>query len=247
MRLGAGGIRLRCPHSGTRAGTTRRRLGDRRRPEPVNAGRRSPLGRHKDDEHRRRRSRLPGALGTIRSHRGAAGGRAPDRTRARRTDRCQHDERCCLRHDCAALGRREQLGQRLVEVGSGQRPTLRPAQPGGSRAHPCGRGRGTPERRHHRSARLQSLSDQLDIVRRRRCRQPTDDTYLFVVVYRGPCSEVLTSADGQTSSIVDFTQNTTVFTPGTFRSDPVLGDLWFGDAGGNCDDPMGPPPAWCGR
>jgi hypothetical protein len=76
---------------------------------------------------------------------------------------------------------------------------------------------------------------------------PTDDAYLFVVVYRGPCSEVLTSADGQATSIVDFTENTTVFTPGTFRSDPVLGDLWFGDAGGNCQDPLGPPPAWCDR
>jgi hypothetical protein len=76
---------------------------------------------------------------------------------------------------------------------------------------------------------------------------PTDDTYLFVVVYHGPCSETLKTADGLTTSIVDFTENTTVFTPGVFRSDPVLGDLWFGDAGGNCQDPLGPPPAWCGR
>jgi len=76
---------------------------------------------------------------------------------------------------------------------------------------------------------------------------PTDDTYVFVVVYRGPCSETLKTADGVTSSIVDFTENTTVFAPGTLRSDPVLGDLWFADAGGNCQDPLGPPPVWCGR
>ncbi len=76
---------------------------------------------------------------------------------------------------------------------------------------------------------------------------PTDDTYVFVVVYRGPCSETLRTADGVTSSIVDFTENTTVFAPGTLRSDPVLGDLWFADAGGNCQDPLGPPPVWCGR
>jgi hypothetical protein len=76
---------------------------------------------------------------------------------------------------------------------------------------------------------------------------PTDDAYLFVVVYHGPCSEVVTSTGGQTTSIVDFTEDTTVFTPGTLRSDPVLGDLWFGDAGGNCKDPLGPPAAWCAR
>ena len=76
---------------------------------------------------------------------------------------------------------------------------------------------------------------------------PTDDMYVFVVVYHGPCSELVKAADGQTTSIVDFTEDTTVFTPGTFRSDPVLGDLWFGDAGGNCQDPLGPPAAWCGR
>jgi hypothetical protein len=76
---------------------------------------------------------------------------------------------------------------------------------------------------------------------------PTDDMYVFVAVYRGPCSEVVKTVDGQTTSIVDFTENTTVFTPGVFRSDPVLGDLWFADAGGDCQDPTGPPPAWCGR
>ncbi len=80
-----------------------------------------------------------------------------------------------------------------------------------------------------------------------RKRLPTGDAYVFVVVYRGPCSETVKTVDGQTSHIVDFSENTTVFTPGVFRSDPVLGDLWFSDAGGNCQDPMGPPPAWCGR
>jgi hypothetical protein len=80
-----------------------------------------------------------------------------------------------------------------------------------------------------------------------RKRLPTDDDYLFVVVYSGPCTETVRHAGGLATSIVDFTEDTTVFTPGVFRSDPVLGDLWFGDAGGNCQDPLGPPPAWCGR
>jgi hypothetical protein len=76
---------------------------------------------------------------------------------------------------------------------------------------------------------------------------PTDDSYVFVVVYTGPCTETVNHAGGGTTTIVDFTQNTMVFSPGILRHDPLLGDLWFGDAGGNCQDPLGPPPAWCGR
>jgi hypothetical protein len=75
----------------------------------------------------------------------------------------------------------------------------------------------------------------------------TDDAYVFVIVYAGPCSETLRSANGQTSAVVDFTQNTTIFSPGVLRADPVLGDIWFADAGGNCQDPNGPPAVWCGR
>lgn len=75
----------------------------------------------------------------------------------------------------------------------------------------------------------------------------TDDPYVFVVVYTGPCTEIVHHAGGGTTTIVDFTQNTTVFSPGILRHDPLLGDLWFGDAGGNCHDPVGAPPAWCGR
>jgi hypothetical protein len=80
-----------------------------------------------------------------------------------------------------------------------------------------------------------------------RKRLPADDAYVFVVVYSGPCAETLHQANGATTSIVDFTENTTVFSPGVFRHDPVLGDIWFGDAGGTCQDPVGPPTSWCGR
>jgi hypothetical protein len=76
---------------------------------------------------------------------------------------------------------------------------------------------------------------------------PIDDQYVFVVVYSGPCSETLRSSSGAPTTIVDFTEDTTVFSPGVLRGDPVLGDIWFADAGGNCQDPMGPPAAWCGR
>jgi hypothetical protein len=80
-----------------------------------------------------------------------------------------------------------------------------------------------------------------------RRRLQTTAAYAFVIVYSGPCSETLRSANGTTSTIVDFTQNTTVFQPGVLRKDPVLGDIWFADAGGTCQDPNGPPAAWCGR
>jgi hypothetical protein len=76
---------------------------------------------------------------------------------------------------------------------------------------------------------------------------PADDAYVFVVVYAGPCSETVHRSGGETTTVVDFTADTTVFSPGVLREDPVLGDIWFADAGGNCQDPSGPPAAWCGR
>lgn len=76
---------------------------------------------------------------------------------------------------------------------------------------------------------------------------PTGDAFVFVVVYSGPCSETLRSASGATKTLVDFTENTTVFSAGVLRHDALLGDIWFADAGGNCQDVSGPPPAWCGR
>jgi hypothetical protein len=76
---------------------------------------------------------------------------------------------------------------------------------------------------------------------------PSDDAYVFVVVYSGPCNEILRSSSGARTTVVDFTENTTVFSPGVLRNDPVLGDIWFADAGGTCQDPKGPPAAWCGR
>jgi len=76
---------------------------------------------------------------------------------------------------------------------------------------------------------------------------PTDDTYVFAVVYTGPCSETVTYPGGRSATIVDGTRQATVLSPGYLRSDPVLGDIWFGDAGGTCEDAEGPPAAWCGR
>jgi hypothetical protein len=77
---------------------------------------------------------------------------------------------------------------------------------------------------------------------------PTGDRFVFVVSYtQPPCSETIRYPDGHATSLSAYTQPNTVFAPGVLRSDPVLGDLWFADAGGNCQDSAGPPPAWCGR
>jgi hypothetical protein len=76
---------------------------------------------------------------------------------------------------------------------------------------------------------------------------PSRDPYVFVVVYNGPCSETLVFPDGRQISILDFSQPTTVFVAGYFVHDSVLGDLWFTEAGGNCQDSAAPPPQWCGR
>jgi hypothetical protein len=76
---------------------------------------------------------------------------------------------------------------------------------------------------------------------------PTTDGYLFVALYKGPCTVTSTYPDGHVVMRVDFENPTLVFQPGSLHVDPVLGDLWFGDAGGNCYDPLGPPREWCAR
>ena len=76
---------------------------------------------------------------------------------------------------------------------------------------------------------------------------PTDDTYVLVVTYSGPCAATATYPDGHTQSIPETSGPVTAFEPGVLRPDAVLGDTWYTDAGGSCSDPAGPPPEWCGR
>jgi hypothetical protein len=76
---------------------------------------------------------------------------------------------------------------------------------------------------------------------------PADNNYVLVEAFTGPCSAIATYPNGQTQNIVELPATTLVFVPGTPRSDPILGDIWYSDAGGNCSDPAGPPPQWCGR
>jgi hypothetical protein len=74
---------------------------------------------------------------------------------------------------------------------------------------------------------------------------PTDNRYVLVAVVSGPCIATATYPDGHSMAITELTQTTTVFAPGVLRNDPLLGDIWFSDAGGNCYDPAGPPHEWC--
>ncbi len=76
---------------------------------------------------------------------------------------------------------------------------------------------------------------------------PVSDSYAFVVTYDGPCRVVTAFPDGHRMSRSVFSRPTIAFQPGQLRQDPVLGDLWFGNAGGSCDDSAGPPSTWCNR
>ena len=77
---------------------------------------------------------------------------------------------------------------------------------------------------------------------------PTDNHFVFVVVYEGPCSERISYPGGGPATTYSISSSPhTVFVPGRLVADSLLGNLWFSDAGGNCDDPIGPPPEWCQR
>ena len=77
---------------------------------------------------------------------------------------------------------------------------------------------------------------------------PADTSY--VLVETGPggaCAATVRYPDGHATSLPELTNTIPFFVPGVLRTDPLLGDLWYTDAGGNCNDSYGPPPEWCGR
>jgi hypothetical protein len=76
---------------------------------------------------------------------------------------------------------------------------------------------------------------------------PTDDRFVLVVKYLGPCSEVVHYPNGSQQTLQISTAPDTVFLPGRVETLAELGSIWFVDAGGNCNDPAGPPPEWCSR
>ena len=76
---------------------------------------------------------------------------------------------------------------------------------------------------------------------------PADNTYVLVVNFSGPCASTATYPDGHSVSLPGTSGPVTAFAPGELRHDPLLGDLWYTDAGGGCDDTIPPPPEWCGR
>ena len=80
-----------------------------------------------------------------------------------------------------------------------------------------------------------------------RKRLPADMAFVFVVVFTGPCYPVAKYPDGHQQQLPGLATTMTGFEPGKLEHDPLVGDIWYADAGGNCDDPAGPPADWCGR
>jgi len=76
---------------------------------------------------------------------------------------------------------------------------------------------------------------------------PADDAYVIVEGFMGPCYPVATYADGHMQTLPGLATSGIAFEPGKLQHDPLLGDIWYADAGGNCTDPVGPPAEWCGR
>lgn len=77
---------------------------------------------------------------------------------------------------------------------------------------------------------------------------PADDSYVLVATFPGgTCTINVSYPDGHKSTLPGLSSTGAVFEPGKLRHDPLLGDIWFTDAGGSCDDSAGPPPEWCGR
>ncbi|MBV8529206.1 MAG: hypothetical protein JOZ75_12900 [Candidatus Dormibacteraeota bacterium] len=77
---------------------------------------------------------------------------------------------------------------------------------------------------------------------------PADQPYVLVeTAPGGTCAATVRYPDGHTTSLPELENTVPFFVPGALRRDPVLGDLWFTDAGGNCNDSAEPPAQWCGR
>lgn len=77
---------------------------------------------------------------------------------------------------------------------------------------------------------------------------PVDAAYVLVETpENGPCAATVRYPDGRIVSLPEPPGTAPLFVPGGLRHDPVLGDIWYSDGGGGCDDPEGPPTEWCGR
>ena len=77
---------------------------------------------------------------------------------------------------------------------------------------------------------------------------PADNSYVLVeTASGGACAATVRYPDGHTTSLPELTNTIPFFASGGIRHDALLGDVWFADAGGNCNDSYGPPAEWCGR
>ncbi len=69
--------------------------------------------------------------------------------------------------------------------------------------------------------------------------------FVLVASYSGPCSLLAHFPDGRAETLFPAPGEVVTVLAGTTRHDPLLGDLWFVDAGALCSH-SGAPVAWCG-
>lgn len=67
---------------------------------------------------------------------------------------------------------------------------------------------------------------------------------VFVDRFPGPCSITATSASGQVQTIASYPTAGVTFFAGHLVDDALLGEVWFTDGAGNCEQ-RGAPSAWC--
>ena len=69
-------------------------------------------------------------------------------------------------------------------------------------------------------------------------------SFVLVGRYTGPCSLTAQYPDGRLETLFPAPGEVTTILAGSLRHDPLLGDLWFVDAGSVCSNP-GAPVSWC--
>jgi hypothetical protein len=75
--------------------------------------------------------------------------------------------------------------------------------------------------------------------------EATQDRYVLVEHYPGPCAITGTGASGHVQTLLSTPNATVSISAGQFRQDPMLGAIWFGDGAAFCSD-RGAPTTWCG-
>lgn len=76
--------------------------------------------------------------------------------------------------------------------------------------------------------------------------EDTQDQYVFVEHYSGPCAIVGSTTNGASQTLLSTDSAVVTVSAGTVQHDALLGDIWFGDGAAFCTS-RGAPSAWCSR